>query len=317
MEANTPDTDRSIEEALRIELALGDRSLATTRPVLRHLLAGENHALLGDDVIARTRGLITSCARGLLLRQAGEGGTKDREGYVGERLQPLVQAMLCDSDLVAHAHAQVFEAALAERLRVRCGIDPVLAPVLHDAMIAGEGHLAGDAMAALTAQARYIQRIRRSAMLAEELPADLMHRALAMLETAAQGGPDEGAARATSRALRAEYDEAAGRAGQIARFLTSIGAPAALAVEKAGLAIFASALAIATGQDRDVIVLSLADGQFARLALTLRAAGLGQAAVHEQFLYLHPDIALPGALARIDAARAQHLLDTAKAQADL
>ena len=317
IQATPPETDRSIEEALRLELALGDRAIATTRPVLRHLLAGDNHALLGDDVVARTRGLITDCAQALLLKQAGVAGAKAADQYAQPRLAPLAQALLADSNLVAHAHAQVFEAALAERLRVRSGIDPVLAPVLRDAMIAGDEVLARDAMAALTAQARFIQRQKRTSLVPDELPADLLHRALLLLESSATGEQDTAAAKATAAQVREGFDEGAARAGHIARFLTALGSTDALAVEKAGLAIFASALAIATGQERDTVVLSFADGQFARLALTLRAAGLDHAAMHEQFLYLHPDIALPGAIGALDTGRARHLLDTAQAQAAL
>ena len=89
----------------------------------------------------------------------------------------------------------------------------------------------------------------------------------------------------------------------------------ALAIDHAGLAIFSTALAMASGQDRAVTVLSFADRQFARLALALRAAGLKQQAVEEQFLFLHPEIALPDGFDMLRADRAAALLAASRAAA--
>ena len=88
----------------------------------------------------------------------------------------------------------------------------------------------------------------------------------------------------------------------------------ALAIDHAGLAIFSTALAMASSQDRAIAVLSYADRQFARLALALRAAGLRQQAVEEQFLYLHPEIALPDGFDMLRADRAAALLAAARAE---
>jgi hypothetical protein len=82
----------------------------------------------------------------------------------------------------------------------------------------------------------------------------------------------------------------------------------ALAISHAGLPIFATALAMASHQERDLVVLSFADRQFARLALALRAAGLKQEHVEEQFLYLHPEIALPDGFETVRSDRAAALL---------
>jgi hypothetical protein len=62
-------------------------------------------------------------------------------------------------------------------------------------------------------------------------------------------------------------------------------------------------------------VLSFADRQFARLALALRAAGLKQQAVEEQFLYLHPEISLPDGFDRLRADRAAALLAGSRPEA--
>ncbi len=84
------------------------------------------------------------------------------------------------------------------------------------------------------------------------------------------------------------------------------GVLAALSVGHAGAAIFLSALAVVTHQDRDLAVVATNDRQVARLALSLRAAGLKPKAIEEQFAYLHPDVTLPDGFdaLRIDRAAA-------------
>ena len=72
---------------------------------------------------------------------------------------------------------------------------------------------------------------------------------------------------------------------------------------------------MASEQERDVVILSLGENQCARLALSLRAAGLGQSAVEEQFIYLHPDITLPVGFDALRADQAASLLNAASADA--
>jgi hypothetical protein len=110
--------------------------------------------------------------------------------------------------------------------------------------------------------------------------------------------------------LRAVYDESTGRLGLLAQVVVAMGQKAtrALAIDHAGLAVFATALAMASRQERDLTILSFVDRQFARLALSLRAAGLKQQAVEEQFLFLHPEVALPEGFDMLRADRAAALL---------
>jgi hypothetical protein len=82
----------------------------------------------------------------------------------------------------------------------------------------------------------------------------------------------------------------------------------ALAIDHAGLGLFATALSMASGQERDLVLLSFAERRHARLALSLRAAGLMQQATVEQFLLLHPDRALPDGFEILGADRAVALL---------
>ena len=92
-------------------------------------------------------------------------------------------------------------------------------------------------------------------------------------------------------------------------------APRALAIDHAGLSIFVTALAMASGRDRNLAILSFGENQPARLALALRAAGLEQDALEEQFLYLHPDIELPEHFDTLTAERAAQILGSSQPEA--
>ena len=312
----TEQTVESVETVLRDELGRGDAMLATSRPILRHLLANDDHALFSDEMIARVRGMMHHVARQLLFAQAAAGGTLDRAGYADERQEALAQALFENTDFLAHAHALTLEAQLADRLQRRSGIDAVLSPLVQELAAAREMDTAALAMAVLAAEARFMQHHRRMELPLGELPGDLFHKALLLLRSQAD---ESEAAEEAERKLREGYDERAGRLGLLARLVMAMGQKAvrALAIDHAGLAIFSTALAMASGQERSLTVLSFADRQFARLALALRAAGLKQQAVEEQFLYLHPEISLPDGFDRLRADRAAALLAGSRPEAAL
>ena len=166
-------------------------------------------------------------------------------------------------------------------------------------------------MGVLSAQARFIQGVERMALPVGEMPGDLLHRALLVMRSVAEEvGDDEEIVAAAERKLRDGFDEANSRLGQITRLLTRMGDKAvkALDIDHAGVAVFASALAMASGQQRDLAVLSFTDRQFARLALALRASGLKPKDVEEQFLYLHPEITMPDGFDTLGADCAATLL---------
>jgi hypothetical protein len=310
----TEQTVDSVETVLRDELGRGDAMLATSRPILRHLLANDDHALFSDEMIARVRGMMHHVARQLLFAQGAAGGTLDRAGYADERQDALAQALFEDTDFLAHAHALTLEAQLAERLQRRSGIDAVLSPLVQELAAAREMDTAALAMAVLAAEARFMQHHRRMELPLGELPGDLFHKALLLLRSQEEEGE---AAEEAERQLREAYDEGAGRLGLLTRLVMAMGQKAtrALAIDHAGLAIFSTALAMASGQERSLTVLSFADRQFARLALALRAAGLKQQAVEEQFLFLHPEISLPEGFDRLRADRAAALLAGSRPEA--
>jgi len=305
----TEQTAESVEQVLRDELVRGDAVIAAARPILRHLLASEDSALFSDEMIARVRGMVLDVAQQLLLAQAAAAEAQDRSGYAAARHEALAQALLADTVLVAHAHALALEAHLAEQLQARDGIDPVLTPLIEELASAPAPGTAELAIGVLAAQARFQQHCRRMELPVCELPGELFHRALVLLRERAGAVDDPAAERAEAR-LRAAYDEAGGRIGLIARLATSLGPEfsRALAVDRAGLAIFATALSVATAQERDLVILSLAEVHGARFALSLRAAGLGQQSAVEQLLHFRPGIALPSGFERLGSDRAVVLL---------
>jgi hypothetical protein len=313
----TDQTVESVEQVLRDELLRGDAILATARPILRHLLANDDHALFSDEMIARIRGMMTHVATQLLFAQAAATGAEDRTEYVAERQDDLAQALFEDTAFLSHAHAQTIEAQLAERLQARSGIDSVLSPLVQELVASKESDMAALAMTVLAAQARFMQHYRRMELPLGELPGDLCHKALTLLREYA--GEDGDAAEQAERSLRDAFEEGSGRLGLLTRAVMAMGQQAvrALAIDHAGLAIFSTALAMASRQDRNLAVLSFADRQFARLALALRAAGLKQQAVEEQFLFLHPEIALPDGFDMLRADRAAALLAASQPEAAL
>ena len=305
-------TLESVESMLRAELAQGDAMLSTAAPILRHLLVNDDLALFSDEVVARVRGMLLDVARQLLHAQAEAARIEDRGSFVAEREDGLVEHLAGDAAFLAHVHALTIEARLTLQLQARSNVDPIICPLLQELVASRDDNVAGSAMAVLAAQARFIQHHRRMSLPLGELPGDLFHAALLALRAIV----GEGEAAGAEQAMRDEYDEGHGRLGLISRLVMRMGktAPRALDVDHAGLAIFATALAMASGQEREITVLSFSERQFARFALAMRAAGLKQPVVEEQFLYLHPEISLPKGFDKLTADRAALLLASSTPQ---
>lgn len=301
-------TQVPVETVMRDELAHGDALLGTIAPILRHLLANDDHSLFSDEIIARVRGMMDDLARQLLDALAVAGGLDGDGQYPAEQREALIEAFVAHPGLLAHAHALALEWQLTERLEARLSLDPVLSPLLQALIASPDAGMAATAMALLAAQARYVQCQRRMQLPLAELPGDLLHAALRTLYAAAAGRDD--LASAAETAIRANYAEARGRLGLIARLITGMGggATAALAVTHGGVAMFLSAMALASGQERDLAVLATNEGQLARLALALRASGMKPQGVEEQFVALHPDVALPEGFDQLGSDHAAALL---------
>src|SRR5690606_14486426 len=307
----------SVEQILRKELGRGDAMVAASRPILRHLVANDDQGLFNDEAIARIRGMMAHIASQLLFVQAEATEASDPAEYAAERQEDLLEALLDETAFLSHAHALTLEAQIAERLRGRGGIDAVLTPLVQELLAAREGGRAALAMTAPAARTRFMQPRRRMELPLGELPGAPFQAALLALRTCNGVAPEQAAE--GERRLREGYHEGSSRLGLLSRLVMALGqkAPRALSIDHAGLAIFSTALAMATGQERETTVLSFADRQFARLALGLRAAGLNQQAVEEHFLYLHPEVALPDGFDMLRPDRAAALLAASRSEAEL
>ena len=168
----------------------------------------------------------------------------------------------------------------------------------------------------LAAQARFCQNQRRMQLPLAELPPDVLHAALIVARTQraveAADTPAEPARHADDHeaAIRTAYDESATREGLATRLVAGMGGglTAGLALTHAGFALFASALAQATGQHRDLIVQTLQPGLGLRAALTLRAAGVRHEDIAPILFALNADAGLPGGFAAMAPEHAAALL---------
>ncbi|WP_379921291.1 hypothetical protein [Erythrobacter sp. R86502] len=276
--------DRRVEAFLTDELARETRALSAVVPVLRHLLATNAEALVSEAILARVRGMILDLA--IQLRAASLGGDASLRGNdVGGAVdvESLSERLMDNEALLGFCHALAAEGLIAERLLKRHGIDPVLSPLLQELIASQDSAIASLAMAAMAAQSRFVQSQRRMELPLGELPAQLFHALTAQAQAEATDG-------AMLRGLQSSYDEAASRVGLISRLIAALrrGITAALSLEHAGLALFASALSAAARVSRNEGVLACHVGQGLRLSLMLRAAGLSYSAIERQALLIDP-----------------------------
>lgn len=301
----------SLDAALREDLALGDAMIRSVAPIMRHLLASDQHSLFADEIVARVRGGIHDLAGQLLDALATAQGSTERIEHAPDAVTAFVDALTNVPGLVSHLHALAVESQLSERLQDRLALDPVLPPLVQALLASTEGATSALAMNLLASQVRFQQTQRRMQLAITELPADLMHAVLMVMRGMADADSEsEVNARAAEASIRERYDESRTRLGIVARLVTAMGggAVAALNLTHAGVAIFTTTLALCSSQDRDVIVLSTNEGQVARFALSLRAAGLKPSLIGEQIVALHPEVALPDGFEGVGADRAAALL---------
>ncbi|QDK32729.1 hypothetical protein DM450_08015 [Sphingomonas sp. IC081] len=300
------------EAVMRAELARGDALAGNVQPVLRHLLSAHDAPLFSDEVLARVRGMFADLARNLLTAadEASPGAGVRDPGVTEHEL--LVRALMDRRELLLHVHALAIEWLLTDRLQARAALDPVVSPLVQS-LVSGDDEAAQAlAMTWLAAQARWSQAQRRMGLPFTELPGELLHGARLALRSVLAGSAQR--ANAAEAAIRARYDEGSGRLGLGARLIMGLGRDAgvALALDRAGLGLFLTALSLASGQPRDVLALSTHEPQIARFVLALRAAGLTAEDVSRQMLTLQPGIVLPGGLAQIGSDLAGAILATGR-----
>ncbi len=299
----------SDHEDLREDLARGNAMLARIGPILSHLLATPDHSLFSDEIIARIRGMCQHLAWQVLRAQAEAAGQAGREPFAERHGEALAEHLLGSPGLLAHCHALALEWQLTEKLETQYGHDPVLSPLVQELIAAQDRGLASAAMASLTAQARFAQTQRRMELPLAELPGDLFHDLLMSWRAYSGQLRSDAMIRAETK-LRNAFDEGAGRLSLMARVVAGMGAdwPRALDIDRAGAALFLTALAARTGQSRVAVVLSTNHQQTTRLALGLRGAGLASAEVERQILRLDPRALPPREIAEMQIDEARQLL---------
>lgn len=305
---NLPAPGEPIESVLRSELAMGDSMIGTILPILRHLLASDDHSVFSEEIVARTRSMLEDIACQLLVARGEALELADARALDPVEVQTLVTTLCGDPALLAHVHALAMESQLIERLHARLGLDPVLSPLLQSLIASSEPAVASAAMSLLAAQTRFVQAQRRMKLALFELPADQLYAAIVALRQHS-GSEDEGA-KLAERKLCEDYDEGRSRLGLMARLLLGMGghAQSALSIEHSGVSLFITALSIATGQDRALTTLTTNEGQVARLALSLSSSGLKAGVVEQQFVTLHPEISLPEGFGELGPDRAAAIL---------
>ena len=297
-----------IEGVMRGELAHADAMISTIVPIMRHLVTNDDSSVFSEEIVARTRAMLEDVARQLLVARGEARQSDNPHDIARDDIAGLTALIASDAALLAHAHALAVEWQLAERLQARLSFDPLLSPLLQALIASSDAPTAASAMNLLAAQARFAQSQRRMQLPLGELPADQLHAALVALRS--HSGVDDAATTEAERTICEQFDESRSRLGLMARLVMGMGGGihAVLSLEHAGVSLFLTALGLTTGQNRSLAALATNEGQLARLALALAASGLKPHAIEEQFLLLHPDVALPDGFDAIGPDRAAAIL---------
>jgi hypothetical protein len=298
---------------LRAALARSDSMLAGIGPILGHLLSAPDHSLFSDEIVARVAGMLADLARQVLHTQADATGKKGRDAFADRHGEALAEHFQACGNLLAHCHALAIEWQMTSRLEAELGIDPVLSPAMQRLIADSDPTNSSVAMATLAAQARFVQAQRRMELPLGELPGELLHRLLLAWRSYCGESRSEAVDRAETK-LRKSFDESSARIALYERLVSLGNDRSDLLLEDAGAGLFFTALAMRSGQTRELAVLSSHGRQTVRLALGLRAAGLDPRRIDETLLRLHPGAAPLVGLEQIDQDQARGmLLDAAHA----
>lgn len=295
-----------VEGVLRDELVRGDKALGGITPVLSHLLASPGLSLVSEAIVARVRGMLNDIARQILVASDGRAASGVPTSATIER---FAEYLAQDTAILSHLYANAMEGHFTQRIETRQSIDPVLSPLMQELIASDDPGVADLAMSAMAAQSRFVQSQQRMEHSVTELPAELflllIRRSIAYVaEHHPRGSPD------LVQSLKRKYDESVTRTGLFSRLVIRManGARAALEIDRAGLALFASAMSHLARQPRELAVLACHERQGARLALSLRAAGLPGGLIERQFALLELGERLPDGLDEIGPERALAIL---------
>ena len=295
----TPPSDSSDQHPLRAALAFGDEVLARNQSALEYLLLSQDHSLVSESVVFQVQGMIASLARDLI-------GTRiERDGYAARLETQLIR----QETIRRHCQALALEWRLTKQLQGVIGLDPVLAPLLQQAISDSNTAIAGNAMAALAAQARFAQSQCRMELSPFELPAELFHLVL-LVARDCTSATDADSLRAEEARLRSKYDEGNSRLALQAQLASQWGEPTAkhLDIQQSGLGLWLAALSLRSGETREQISLATVEPMLGRLLLTLRAAGARPHEAETQVLLITGDASLPRGLHEVGTREAAQWL---------
>jgi hypothetical protein len=304
--ASNPPQDRDPLEVLRADLARGDQALAGVAPVLVHLLAQSGQTMVSDETLAQLRGMIDHLAEQLITSLLGQN---DIDPALSVVKADLIRHLSGSTHLLSHCYAVAVEGQLTRRFEGELNLDQVLSPLLQELIASKDEATAELAMLLLSAQARFVQSQARMSLPLAELPADLFRHVISVASNIVtdDAGIDQDVA---SASLREKFDEADSRLALLARLVTTLGGgkSAALNLEHAGFAMFASALASNSGQPRELAVLACSEKQHTRFAFTMKAAGMQPEDVERAMSIVHSQVDLPETFADLSAQGAAAML---------
>ena len=298
--------EQPVEAVLREELIRGDRVLAASGSIIDQLWNKGGDTLFSEQILARIGGMVANLAR-QLRGFVVESSDIDASGVEMALIERLKQS----ENLLRHCHALAIESQVTAELQSRSRIEPVLSPLFQSLIASGDESTASAAMMALTAQARFMQTQQRMELPGAELPGDLFHEVLTILQEFALTS-DPSNPMQIDENLRTDFHESRTRSTLLTRLVNGLddGAREALCVRHSGVALFLTALAQTSNQSRDLATLSTNERQLARLALALCAGGMSPEQVAEQFIQFHPEIALPETFPSLTKESAKALLAT-------
>lgn len=302
---------QAIESLLRQDLFHADQAMLHMGPILRHLLQNDDRSIFSDEIIARVRGMLADVARQLVQAMGEAAGHADAAAWAREAGPGLAEMLAAKPPLLHYLHMLAVEWQLTEKLQGRLAIDPVLTPLLQDVIASPDPDLAARGMNLLAAQARFGQQVRRMQTPLGELPTELHEIALAtMKDYVGDDAAGQAAAEMSEITLRQRRAVAASRLDLLAHIIAALGVdrPSTLQLDHAGAALFLSGLAVSAGLARETAIMCTTENQMPRLALSLVAANVRREGVVAIFSALHPDIAVPAGIERLDPARATALL---------
>jgi len=290
---NPPFSAASAEDGLRARLADCDAALDAFTPTLLGLLGGGDNSTLNEEILARVRGMISDVAEQLLLSQAEAALISDIASYVEDYRSGLAERLASNGNLLRHFHSMAVEGNLCEKMQLSRSLDPVLPPLLQELISSHEERISALAMAVLSSQARFVDAYRKMKFPLRELPGAMEDLALGEFRANAEETDREGVNQ-TIEVLRDRRDDSTGRISLLTQLVLQLGKldDAVLSIDRAGISLFSSALAVTTHQPREIVVLSTSEGQLPRLAVLLGAAGLASPAIAQQLFALHPNAPL-------------------------